>query len=246
MSFYSDALAATERPRSNPKVAITGFCDECSLIEEADHRIANNLQLLASFVHLKALDLTRQPAVRPEPTREAVQLLLEGIRTQIEAIACLHRSFARSGPNSSADLSDHLHNVCAAFRSIYSDKINLVEDLSPGCGVHPDQVLPLTQIIAEVITNAIKHADPSSQTGRIVVRARKDLKQTLTVEVADNGPGFPDTLSPGADDGLGFRLMRELGKQVRAAMEFESSSGGLLFRLTLPVPAPAPGTHTSC
>ncbi|WP_233586579.1 sensor histidine kinase [Caulobacter sp. 602-1] len=237
LDLHGDAFAGAgwADQRVNPSIGITGLCDECNLIAEADHRIANHLSLLAGFVRLKALDLARQPLESVEPASEAVQMLLENIRAQIEAVARLHRSFARGGSGASADLSEHLHEICGALGSIFSGRIEVVEDLAAGCRIMPDQALPLAQIIAEVITNAIKHAYPPDETGRVLVRSRKDPQGSIVIEVADDGPGLSDTFNAATDGGLGFRLIRELGKQIGAALDFDSSRSGLMFRLRLPL-----------
>lgn len=233
--MHGDAFtgAGLADQRVNP----TGFCNECTLIAEADHRIANHLSLLAGFVRLRAQDLARQPLETAEPAPEAVQMLLENIRAQIEAVAGLHRWFARGGSGASADLSEHLHDICGAFGSIFSDRIEVVEDLAAGCRIMPDQALPLAQIIAEVITNAIKHAYPTGETGRIRIwiRSRKDPMGAIVIEIADDGPGFSGAFNAATSGGLGFRLIRELGKQIGATMDFDSIASGLTFRLKLPV-----------
>ncbi|WP_419255890.1 sensor histidine kinase [Caulobacter sp. ErkDOM-YI] len=237
LHLHDDAFAGAGQAdqRVNPSLRTTGFCDQCNLVAEADHRIANQLSLLAGFVRLKALDLARRPLEFADPASEAAQMLLESIRAQIEAVARLHRSFALRGSGASADLSEHLHEICGALGSIFSDRIEMVEDLAAECRIMPEQALPLAQIIAEVITNAIKHAYPSGETGRILIRSRKDPPEAIVIEVADDGPGLPDTFNAATDGGLGFRLIRELGKQIGAALDFDSSESGLMFRLRLPL-----------
>lgn len=208
------------------------LCDDCRLIEEANHRIANHLSMLAAFARLKAIEMARQSPA--EPTGESVQLLLESIRTQIEAVAGLHRSLAASGRRTSADLSEHLREVCAPLASLLAGRIQLVEDFAPECRAPPDQILPLTQIVSEAITNAVKHAYPPGRTGRILVRSRQPGLGALVIEIADDGPGLPAAVNPASGGGLGLRLMRALGDQLGARIEFRSGDGGLTVRITLP------------
>jgi two-component sensor histidine kinase len=214
-----------------PSVVSNGVCGDCAIAKEADHRIANHLSLLAGLIRLKAADLAGQAT---EPTNEAVQILLENVRSQIEAVARLHRMFAVGGWRGS-DLGEHLHGMCAPLISILSSRIVLIEDLSPGCQVQPDQILPLGQIVAEVITNAVKYAYPLGQAGKILVCSRRDGAETIVVGVVDNGPGLPDSFDTSTDGRLGFQLVRALSKQLGATIEFESEYPGLRFRLTLPL-----------
>ena len=202
---------------------------------ESDHRIANHLALLSSYVRLKAADVALQPA---EFCLDDVRLLLVGIDAQISAVARLHRSLAANGRRASVDLGENLHVACAPFKSGLSGAIKLLEDFSPGCIVRADQVLPLTQIVAEMVTNAVKHAHVGGEAGTLLVRCSKDDTGAIRVEVIDDGPGFPETFDPRIDGGLGLRLVRALGEQLGALVGFESTSHGLRFRRTLP-PAPA-------
>ena len=214
-----------------PATRIAGACDECSLVAEADHRIANHLALLASYVRLKAADLASEPT---ELSLDNVRLLLVGVEAQIIAVARLHRALTAGGRRASADLSEHLHTTCAPFMSGLSGPIKLLEDFSAGCLVRPDQVLPITQIVAEVVTNALKHAHAGGEAGTIVVRCSKDDSGAVQVEVMDDGPGFAETFDPRTEGGLGLRLVRAMGKQLGALVAFESTSDGLRFQLTLP------------
>jgi two-component sensor histidine kinase len=197
---------------------------------EADHRFANHLALLSGFVRLKAADIARQPL---QPTVEDVQMLLESFRGQIEAMARLHRSLATGVPSAGADLGEHLHDICAPMSLLMAGRIALIEEISPGCRVRHDQVLPLTQIVVEAITNAVKHAYPAGRSGKIRVRGRT-REGAVIIEIIDDGPGFPEGFDPAKDSRLGFHLIRALARQLEALVDFESRGVGLCFRLTLP------------
>jgi two-component sensor histidine kinase len=207
--------------------------DEFTLADarEADHRFANHLALLSGFVRLKAADLNRQPV---QPTVEGVQLMLESFRSQIEAMGRLHRSLTLGVRGAHIDLGEQLHEICAPMSLLLAGRVALIEDLSPDCRAPADWGLPLTQIVAEVITNAAKHAYPVGRTGRIIIRNWQDVAGAVVVEIADDGPGLPDGFEPETDSGLGFHLIRALATQLDAVAEFENSGVGLCFRLTLP------------
>ncbi|MDO8297243.1 MAG: sensor histidine kinase [Caulobacter sp.] len=220
--------AVARRPAAKP-------CGDCSLRTEADHRIANHLALLASYVRLQAAAMAKQSA---PPTRESVRLLMAAIDAQITAVAQLHRSLAAHGRPVSTDLGGHLHEVCAPFIGGLSGTTRFVERFEAGCVVRPEDVLPLTQMVAEVVTNAIKHAHPAGDPGVITVSCARDRAGDLLVEVDDDGPGLPATVDPRTGGGLGFRLLRSLGKQVGGAIAFDSSRQGTHFQLTLPPGGP--------
>jgi two-component sensor histidine kinase len=208
--------------------------DDRLLAAEADHRIANHLALLTGYVRLKAAALASQAE---EPSRASMNVLLEGVGAQINAVARLHRILSSAGEAGSANLGEHLHEICAGFATGVSGGTEIVEDLSPICVIRRDQFLPLGQIVAEVITNAVKHADPAGLAGRVLVGCREDDRGEVLIEVSDAGPGLPAAFDPETDEGLGFGLLRALGRQIGARIEFLSTRHGLHFRLTLPAPA---------
>jgi two-component sensor histidine kinase len=187
--------------------------DGSVLLAESDHRIANHLALLMSYVRLKTADLDRESE---PPSRQTVHALLEGIGAQMAAVAKLHRALVSDDLRRSADLSEHLREVCAPFAGGLSGRRRIVEDLAPSCVVEPEQVLPLSQIAAEVLTNALKHAYEGAEAGAVLVRCRKDGQGDVRLEVIDSGGGFPAGFDPETDGGLGFHLVRGLSRKLGA------------------------------
>ena len=210
-----------EAPPTIPEIA--SVCDDCSLVVEADHRIANHLAMLSGYVRLKASGVSGE-----------ARLLLENVGAQVDAVGRLHRALATHGHHGSVDLSEHLRAICAPFASGLGGAVKLIQDIPAPCPVRADQVLPLSQIVSEVITNAFKYAHADGQAGVVLVRCRGGEGGAVQIEVMDDGPGLPAGFDPATDGGLGFRLIRSLGRQVGAAMAFKSTGLGLRFRLTLP------------
>jgi two-component sensor histidine kinase len=213
------------------KPSFEGVSDECLIVQEANHRFANHLALLSGFVRLKAADLARQPVT---PTVAGVLLLLESLHAQIAATARLHRTLAMDGGRSRADLGEHLHSVCAPLSAMFAGRIAMIEDVSPGCEVGPDRILPLIQIVSEVIINALKHAYPPDHVGTVLIRGRQNDAGIIMIEIVDDGPGLPDGFDVERASGLGFHLIRALTRHLGALVELDSGPAGLCFRLTLP------------
>lgn len=222
----------------------TTACGDCTRLDEADHRIANHLAMLASYVRLKGNELAKRPA---QPDLESVRLLLEGICVQIQAVSNLHRELAASRQESTAELGQHLHELCVSFGSALFGGVEIIEDIEPGIHVSAEQILPLTQIFAEVVTNAIKHGQSASapSAGQIRVRCRREAGDSVLLEISDSGPGLPEGFDPKGSAGLGFRLVRALGEQVGGVVAFESGTAGLRFRLVLQPAAPPDRRETT-
>jgi two-component sensor histidine kinase len=234
----SNALQNDPRGAVRPGLGISGACADCNLLVEADHRIANHLAMLRSYLHLKGGEFARQ---RGEVSRESVGLILASLDAQIVAVSQLHRALATHGRQTSTDLAEQLHATCLPFLSGLSGETKITEDFESGCRVEPDQVLPLTQIVGEALTNALKHGQRPGHGGAICVRCHKVTLGGVLIEIVDDGPGFPPGFDPMTDGGLGFRLLRGLSKQLGAMIAFKNSRDGVSVRLTLPA---APSLET--
>lgn len=79
----------------------------------------------------------------------------------------------------------------------------------------------LATVVSEAVANAIRHAFPFGEDGRISIHAEIEAGNTLVLTVSDDGVGMrPDPMSGGL--GLGLPLMGKLADSV----EIESARKG--------------------
>ena len=104
----------------------------------------------------------------------------------------------------------------------------------------------LFQAVTNLLDNALKHAPAGS---RVTVAARREAGATV-VEVADDGPGIPETHRakvterfyrvPGSEArdgiGLGLTLVAAIARAHGAALEMADNRPGLAVRLRFPAP----------
>jgi len=206
-------------------------------ISEANHRISNNLALLASSVSIRAAELSRR---HREMGSEAVSLILGEVTARIATVAWLHRFLSEQPEADRLDLNDHLRELCETLVSALSDpqRVKLVSGESADCVVRSDEVVPLCLIVTEVVTNSLKYAHPTGVPGLLSIDCRRETDGSLVVEVADDGVGLPEGFDLATADGTGSRTIRVLAKQMGAQVSLESRPIGLLFRLRLPSAGP--------
>ena len=197
---------------------------------EADHRIANHLALLSSYVRLNGIGLTRQE--RPLDAME-VALLLNAISAHIQAVSDLHRILAGSGSEDDVQLGDLLGQICTTLRSGIADDVNFTETYAPDCALQFDHVLPVAQIFTEIVTNALKYGHRAGSVRRIGIACRKDFSGSILITVSDNGPGLGSAGTGKTDVGLGTRLVKALSAQIGSSIDYSSSESGVTARLTL-------------
>ncbi|MEJ2814804.1 sensor histidine kinase [Caulobacter sp. CCG-8] len=206
-------------------------------LSEAQHRIANNLALIAGYTRLQATRLHKSG--QPLSAREAC-IALEEVATRIETVGELHRLLSAApghGPGSSdgrVDLGRFLSKLCRSLMETvsFAGETVITHRDAGGCVVRPDQATPVALIVSELVTNALKYAHPTGVAGRILVSCRS-TGGGLVVEVTDDGVGLSEDFDPLTDGGLGFRVVRGLARQLGADLVYESRGLGLTVRLTL-------------
>ena len=100
-------------------------------------------------------------------------------------------------------------------------------------------------LVAELVTNAVKHAFPAGRGGTITVTLKRDEAGVPTLKVLDDGVGLPGEQLPG-DGGLGSVIVRQLATQFGGQPHYERrSGGGLSVSVSLPgiEGAPSPDLH---
>jgi two-component sensor histidine kinase len=195
--------------------------DEAQL-REAHHRIANDLAVIASTVRLQAQSVSEGKAFTP---RDAAAVLNDAAG-RIEAVARLHRLLCYSMDGRVAE--QFLQSICAdaaSFAGVNGAKVtcHVTLDAQPG----PERLRALGLLLHELVVNALKHAHPTGLAPIIDVRCGQDARGALTLDVRDDGVGFPEDFDPHVDGGFGFRMMRQLAKQLDALLAFESTPLGL-------------------
>jgi two-component sensor histidine kinase len=202
-------------------------------LSEAQHRIANNLALIAGYTRLQATRLAKTG--EPLSAREAC-IALEEIAARIETVGELHRLLSDSPRQAEAgvDLGRYLAKLCQGLMGTlsFAGETTITHDNEAGCLVRPDQATPVALIVSELVTNALKYAHPSGVAGKIRVSCRS-LGEGLVIKVADDGVGLSEDFDPLTDGGLGFRVVRGLARQLGASLAYESDGVGLTVRLTL-------------
>lgn len=212
--------------------ALANCADNCTILAETDHRVANHLAMLSSYVRLKEKTFEGSGPV----ARDAVTLFTRGIDAQIRSVARLHRHLMSNRGRPSPELASILSEVCRSYASAVPN-CTIVERLDTTCVVGAEELLPVAQVVNEAVTNAMKHAFRDHRPSKIVVSCRPGTAGGVLVEISDNGPGLPGSFDPDLDGGFGVNLMRTLSRRLGAALAFHSGPEGLRVSLSLPPPA---------
>jgi two-component sensor histidine kinase len=222
------SLASERFYPEHPQADYAGF-----VISETNHRISNNLALISAAIGIRASEITKSGR---SLDCEEISLLLAEVSARISTVSWLHRFLSKEPSGESVDLNDHLHEMCDTLVSAVSQPKRMVLRRigDAECVVATGQIVPLSLIVTEVITNSLKYAHPSGVPGTIDLGCRKQADGSLVVEIADDGVGFPEDFDVTKDGGIGTRTIRVLARQLHAEFDFDSTPLGLRFTLCIP------------
>ena len=202
-----------------------------ALLAESNHRIANNLAVVAGYLILQANRTVREGG--PLAPCE-VHSILSAASAKIAAAGNLHRMLTTS-IEGVIDLGEYLEKVAlGAMEAMTSpDRYEFEPQFERGCLVASDQGLNLGLIIGELIINAIKHAHPTGTRGRIEAGCAAE-RNGVMVWVRDDGVGLPEGFDIAQDGGIGLRTLRLIAHQTGIHLDFASTEIGLTVQLRIP------------
>lgn len=187
-----------------------------TMFEELQHRVANNMAFVASLLNMSRRRVAQDPA--------AASVVIDEARARIETMARIHRRL--HDPNS-VDLAVgvYLDELCRDVLSASGAQglTCSVEALAMTLDIRTLTALSL--FATEVMTNSIKHAFPDGRQGRIDVRLARRDRGLLELTIADDGVGLDPDGAARPGHGLGLRIIKALGAQLRGNYSVESHSG---------------------
>jgi len=202
-------------------------------VAEANHRVANSLSLLGGLVRMQARAAGKAAT---SFTNAEIRLMLDGIAARIATVGQLHRMLAHTPHEGTVVLNAHLRDIANALVGSFSSEQQPIHIEHSGidCVVLTRHVQPLTLILCEILTNAMKYAHPTGVPVRIALLCESRSDGALQLTVSDDGVGLPEGFDTARDGGLGFQIIRMLTAELGANLDIFSDCLGTTFRLTVP------------
>ncbi len=193
------------------------------LFAELQHRVANNMAFVSGLLRLQRRRIAADPA-------NAVAAL-DDAAARIEMMGRIHRQLHDPATSNGA-YPRVITEICQDLaRAIGVDGIEFRIDL-PSEGFDPDTLMSLSLLIAEAVTNALKHGFAGRSSGIIEIRLC-DAAGQREVIIRDNGMGVPAGTGATTGPGLGLRIMHGLAEQLGGGLAW-ANDNGTVVRLTLP------------
>lgn len=219
MLLYRSSLINKQNVKAiNEKnVALSQLINEKEwLIKEIHHRVKNNLQIVTGL-------LQRQSAYI---NNDAALAAIQNSENRMHAIALIHQKLYQSESLDLISMPDYIEEMIGYLKdSSGIDNRILFEKYVEDIELDVAQAVPLGLIMNEAITNAIKYAYRSDETGVIYITLVRNDDQYNQLTIADNGPGLPPGFDIEKVDSLGINLMRGLCKQLAGTFEISNEQG---------------------
>lgn len=195
------------------------------LLREVHHRVKNNLQLIASILNMQMRAIDTPDAER----------VLKRVQDRVMSLATIHKALY-------VDANVETVRADLLLREIIAGVLNIgvpvrsriaTEFVFEPVELDPDQAVPLSLLVTEAVTNAVKYASaPEGEQARIAVSLSEDLSGNVNLEVFNSRGNENLGGSREADGtGLGSRLIAAFVSQLGGISKIEDSESG--YRLSV-------------
>ena len=198
-----------------------------ALTRELNHRVRNNLQIVASLLTMQA-ERVEQGWVRD---------LLEQARIRVSALGLIHRLLYEQGDERIGEITTArlFGDLAAQLRSAN----RRARGVSLTCEADDfaldfDRAVPLMLFAVEAVSNAYRHAFRPGEEGLIALRLWLEWEGAV-LEIRDNGHGLTE---PTPEGGSGMELLKAFAGQLGGKVMLEPAAAGvrpgLVVRLDFP------------
>jgi two-component sensor histidine kinase len=195
------------------------------LLKEVHHRVKNNLQLISSIMNMQ---------IRQAPT-EANRRVLQRLQDRILSLATVHQSLYQDNEMSRVDAGLLLREIVSR---------NLAVGMEPKAGIKvsenydammigPDDAAPLTLLVSEAVTNALKNV-PQDRPGeaQISISLTYMGPEMALLRVVNTAGGVVQE----AGTGLGSKLIQAFARQLNGTLDIREEGDTYTLELAFPVP----------
>ncbi len=194
------------------------------LLQEINHRLKNNLQIISSLLNLQSRDIDDEQVLRAYQTGQ----------DRIGAMAMVHEKLYQSKDLARIDFGEYIESLAANLVNSYGlcsrDVVLSIDVDNILLGV--DTAIPCSVIVNELVANSLKHAFPGDRSGEIDVSFREADGQ-YTMVFKDNGVGMSEYLDINRPSSLGLTIVNALTGQLGGKITM-GKNGGREVSITFP------------
>lgn len=195
------------------------------LLKEVHHRVKNNLQLISSIMNMQ---------IRQAKTEDS-NFMLRRLQERILSLATVHKNLYQNDNLVRVDASILLRESVNQLLSVglpSGAKVNVVQDYEP-ISLEADDAAPLTLLVSEAVTNALKHVPKDGPTpGEVVIRLVSEQDSHARLSITNTSGETPQD----AGTGLGSRLIDAFARQLNGTIRVEETPENYRLEISFPIP----------
>ncbi|MBU8910115.1 MAG: PAS domain S-box protein [Desulfobacterales bacterium] len=185
--------------RTHSENTIRNSLDEkVVLLREIHHRVKNNMQVIISLLRMHG-----------RRTNDAnLSKIFEDCRDRINAMSLIHESLYQSDNLAKIDFKVYIKKLCRNLGQAYGVSGKGISLAVGECDValDMDQGIAIGMVIAELISNAFKHAFPLGKGGNVSINLSELDAENVKLIIKDDGKGMPPKIDIMNSPSLGLRL----------------------------------------
>lgn len=206
------------RQRFRLSETITSDEHKALLLKEIHHRVKNDLQITSTLLRIQA-------CTSDDPRLMEWTRALEG---RIRTMALVHESMYRFGDLDLIGVREHLTALVDTIVEAYGAQRAIALDIRIGEHVaDAAELMPLSLLLHELMTNTLKHAFPTGSAGRITILYEQEPDGMRRLSFSHDGVGMErDTFLNGRS--VGMELVRTLVAQLNGTIRMDKEDAGRL------------------
>lgn len=197
------------------------LADDVSVASEMNHRIANNLALIAAIVELDSRCVD-------DPVAAGV---LAATQRRIQAVASVHRLLYREVELDTINLGVFLDDLGVSLRALVSDgrDCRTITVRADDFDLPNEHAAAFAILVTELVSNACKHAYKVDVPGEVRVLFNVTPSGDWSLAVEDDGVGIGH--QHGGAHGLGSHIIQAVSRKLGSQHVWESASPGTRFTM---------------
>lgn len=195
------------------------------LLKEVHHRVKNNLQLISSIMNMQ---------IRRAPTEES-RLVLRRLQERILSLATVHKNLYQSDGLERVNAGELVEEIVGQLLVVglpAGSSVQVVQSYAP-VQLDTDDAAPLTLLVSETVTNAMKYIGQTSTStpAKLTIALTQIDAETASFTIANTVGSTPTA----EGTGLGMQLINAFARQLNAEVKTEVFDDSHSLVLTFPV-----------
>lgn len=196
------------------------------LLREVHHRVKNNLQLVSSIMAMQ-MHQTNSPEV---------ERLMRNLQDRVNSIATVHHNLYQTSGQADVAMRELLESIVRQVVRVGAakDTVRVETEIEP-LRFNPDQAVPLSLLLTEALTNAMKYMSASESA--FVSVSLEEISPKVARLVVENAfsDGDPDQPSQITSTGLGSELMEAFAAQLGGKISMQREDPKFVVSVEFPI-----------